>query len=201
MARTTLEREAAAILQLLGWRIRSNRELTTVTKHFQHAWMLGERLKVDGIVGPKTIAALRTSDARRRDGKSTASAHFSFLEFRCKCGGRFAACARIWVRRELLTSLEKYRAAVDAPVAIVSGCRCSKWNAHVKGAKFSQHQYGTAVDIPPVLTTTTVRQLVAFAGIGYQGSTGLVRHIDRRDVAKINPAKSTLGHPAVWQYI
>ena len=88
---STLSRsQATTILRNLGWRIRTTTEYTAVVKRFQGGWNLGPALAVDGSVGPATSAALLLSESRRRAGKPTASAHFSFSEVACRCGGKFS---------------------------------------------------------------------------------------------------------------
>jgi hypothetical protein len=174
--------EAVTILRRLGWRIRTTGEAAQAVQHFQGPWMLGRRLKVDGLVGPKTLAALRVSEARRKRGLPTASPHFSFVEFRCKCGGRHTGCARIWVTRGVLLEVERYRRALGHGVSIVSGCRCTGHNLAVKGASQSKHMTGEGVDFPPVRSVGWFRSGRLFSGLGYNplakvrhGDTGRVR--------------------------
>lgn len=186
-------------LKTLGWKCRNPAEVDRALRDFQRGWNLGPALLVDGKNGPLTRTALRTSLNRRKAGKPDASEHFDFREFACKCGGRRAGCAVIRVHRELLGSLEDYR-AFAGPTEIVSGYRCPAHNASVGGASSSQHVYGSAADVRPVLKTLTVARRRVFAGIGYQGSTGLVRHVDRRDVSGNNPTCGTLARPTTWRY-
>lgn len=160
---------------------------------FQAAWNLGEALVGDGIVGPKTTAALATSYSRRQAGRGDLSEHFSAREFACKCGGKYRDCRRILIQRRQLQALEKYRARVGGPVVIVSGYRCPQHNAAVGGAKGSQHMYGTASDVHATLSVAQVRSLAAFTGIGYGASSGKVIHIDTRST-------SSTGTPALWSY-
>lgn len=186
-------------LKTFGWKCRTTAEVDRALRDFQRGWNLGPALTVDGKNGPLTRTALRTSLNRRKAGKPDASEHFSFREFACKCGGRRAGCAVIRVHRELLGGLEQLR-ALQGPISVLSGYRCPAHNASVDGATSSQHVLGAACDIPPKLTTAAVRRLRAFAGIGYQGSTGLVRHVDRRDVSGTNSTGGTVGRPTTWRY-
>ena len=186
-------------LKTLGWKCRTDAEVDRALRDFQRGWNLGPALTVDGKNGPLTRQAIRTSLNRRKAGKPDASESFSFREFACKCGGRRAGCAVIRVHRELLESLEDYR-DFAGPVTVLSGYRCPGHNASVGGATTSQHVFGAACDVRPVLKTLTVARRRRFAGIGYQGATGLVRHVDRRDVSGTNPTHGTVGRPTTWRY-
>jgi hypothetical protein len=178
--------EAIAILRRLGWRVRTTGEACQVVALFQRANTLGRPLVDDGIAGPKTMAALRRADGRRKRGLPTASAHFSFVEFRCKCGGRYSSCARIWITRATILRAERYRRVLGHGVPIVSGCRCPGHNAAVHGAEQSRHLAGDGLDFPPAKPVGWHRKLRTFAGLGYNPS-GLVRHGDG-------------GRPRVWRY-
>lgn len=171
----------------------------TRVANFQRGWNLGTALVVDGLYGPKTDAALRVSDANRRAGRGTASAHFSFSEFTCKCGGRYSSCAGTWVLRTHIQRLEAYRTHVG-PVVIVSGCRCYYHNRAVGGASSSQHLYGGASDISGLVSLSTMRGYRLFAGIGYKGSTGRVLHVDSRDKSGHNTTGSNTSSPSTWVY-
>jgi len=186
--------QAVAVLRSFGFRIRSSAEFRQAIAAFQGGYNLGRWLAVDGVCGPVTSAAL----ARSRAAGGKASAHFSWAEFRCTCGGRYSSCRRILVRRELLQGLEKYRARVGS-VSIVSGYRCPGRNREVRGVSNSQHVYGTAADVSYALSNSAVIGLHAFAGIGRSGRTSMVRHVDRRDVGGHNNG-GTLGRPMCWVY-
>lgn len=73
--------------------------------------------------------------------KKMLSKHFSYDEFRCKCG-----CGTLNVHPQLIRTLEQLRAVYgDVPIKVTSGCRCRKHNSKpVKdggagGAPDSQH--------------------------------------------------------------
>ena len=185
--------QAVTILKALGWRIRSTTEYTASLKNFQAGWALGGQLSIDGVKGPKTDAALLASYTALRAGRGTASAHFSFSEFACKCGGRYSSCPRVWVKRSLVAGLEAYRARVGHAIRVVSGCRCTSHNTAVGGAKSSQHMTGRAADLDYALTDTQVRALWVFSGIGRSGTTHQVRHVDTR----VNAYSAS---PTIWNY-
>lgn len=195
------KQDAAASLRRLGWRVRTTGELAQAVKHFQGAWLLGPALKVDGVPGPKTAAALSESLAALAAGKGTMSRHFSFSEFACRCGGKYTKCPRIWVRRELVQTLEQVRARFyPGGLTVVSGCRCEDHNRAVGGATGSQHKYGTACDIEPKVSWQTLRAAHLAAGIGYKRSNGRVTHIDRRDIGGSNTTGGKPARPTVWIY-
>lgn len=193
--------QAGTLLRRLGWRIRTAAELAQAVGAFQAGWNLGAALTVNNVVDPATWQALRLSEQARAQGRPTASPHFSFAEFLCRCGGRYADCRRIWVRRELLESLEVLRArAYPGGLSIRSGCRCRQYNAGVGGVPHSQHLYGAAADVPYAASSAQVASWRLFAGLGRSRSTGLVRHVDRRDVSGDNPTGGTLVRPNRWVY-
>ena len=171
--------QASTMLTALGWRTNTAARLTQAIKDFQRMWNLGTALSVDGIIGPKTSEALRLSYARRKQGKSDISAHFSAREFACKCWGRYPDCRRIWTTRAALQLAERIRRIKDRPFTPVSGCRCTQHNRAVGGATQSKHLLGQGFDIPSSLglTRTQARQAGAL-GIGYGGRTGRVIHTD-----------------------
>lgn len=194
------QRESAAALRSLGWRVRTTGEYRQVVRHFQAGWALGPALAVDGIVGRKTSDAIRRSDAARKARKGTASPHFSFAEFACRCGGRYRECPRIWVRRDLLLGVERLRTfAYPGGLRVVSGCRCTRHNKAVGGAVSSQHLYGCAADVDPVVRDDKVAAWRLFAGIGYTPER-LVRHVDLRNLSGHNLTKGTPERPTRWKY-
>lgn len=180
--------EVVKILRNLGWRVRTTGELTQCVRNFQRAYNLGDALVADGVAGPKTLAALRNSDSRRRQGKPDISAHFSAIEFRCKCGGRYTSCARIWVRRSLIREMEQYRSALGAGISIVSGCRCVNHNRAVGGVRNSRHLLGDAADFAALRSLSWFADHHLFSGRGYNSGNGKVRHGDTRQA------------PTIWRY-
>lgn len=188
-------------LTTLGWKPTDATRLKRAVEDFQRGWNLGEALVIDGKPGPKTKAALQVSLNRKAKGHGTASAHFSFTEFKCHCGGKYTGCAVIRVHRGLLSSLEGYRARyAPAGMRVVSGYRCPRHNQAVGGASSSQHLYGSACDVDPKVSVTTLAKQRLFAGIGYKRSTKQVTHVDRRDISGNNTTGGTKDRPTTWIY-
>lgn len=195
---TYSQAQASVLLRDLGFRVRTTGEYIQAMKTFQRGYNLGAWLTVDGLCGPVTSAALARCETNRRAGKHTASANFSWTNFKCTCGGAYSGCRQVLVLRELLWSLERYR-KVAGSVRVVSGYRCPARNNAVGGASNSQHMYGAAVDLDYKISASRLAALHIAAGIGKSGRTGLVRHLDRRDVSGHNNGGS-LAKPMVWVY-
>lgn len=170
--------QATTILRALGWRVRSTAEFTQSIKNFQGGWNLGTALKVDGSCGPATSAALLKSDKARREGRPTASAHFSFTEVQCRCGGKYSSCQRVWTKRKAFQMMEKYRDKSNRSFRVVSGCRCKSHNAAVGGSKTSRHVTGLASDTEPKFSVATVKGWKVATHIGYGSVSKKVVHID-----------------------
>ena len=187
MGSTLTRSQATAMLKDLGWntsRLTFKRDI----RNFQAGWNLGTALVVDGNCGPLTSAALRISDSRRKQGKHTASEHFSFTEVACRCNGRYLGCQRIWQKRAAFQMMEKYRAYSGNPLHVVSACRCGRHNKAVGGSPTSRHLVGLACDVAPRFTTTVVASWKVATNIGYSPSSGRVVHIDLGDRgSKNNP--------------
>jgi hypothetical protein len=189
-------------------------------------WLLrrcGWPIAIDGIKGPRTRRALRdfkrgyafrpsfrrygprvgpfTTRRLRRSARlgGRASAHFWFVEFASLTRGDCKGNGWIEVKKELARGLERYRRLAGRPVPIVSGFRDPGKNQCVGGASNSQHLYGNAADIPPVMALQRVRSLRVFSGIGVLRATGRVRHVDVRHV-RPNPTRGTPRNPTIWFY-
>lgn len=191
--------DMAGALKKFGWKVDSDARITQALKDFQRGWNLGNPLPITGTNGPETRYAIRLSLREHNAGRADASPHFSWLETKCKCGGRYNGCAIIRVHRGLFVGLETYR-KVAGPTSLVSVYRCAAHNQKVGGATSSQHVYGAAADLNPKLKTAKVESMRAFAGIGFQAASGLVRHVDRRDVSGNNTTCGTKDRPTKWKY-
>lgn len=199
MAETMSTKQAKAMLKAIGFD-NASRDFTAAVKGFQLGWNLGPRLRPDSDFGPLTSAALAKSFKRKRAKKPTMSKHFSYVEFRCKCGGAFRDCRRIWVKRSHVRRLEKYRAKVGEPVRIISGCRCKGRNRAVGGASKSQHMFGVATDVEALRTVEQRREMKLFAGLGFRRSSRKVVHCDSRDKGGKNTTGGTPTRPTTWKY-
>lgn len=106
------------------------------------------------------------------------SDHFTWGEFRCKCGGLYC---RGWgndpdvtlrnVVRLVTTLLEPLRAKIGRPIQITSGIRCRGWNDAVQGEPKSYHLSGRAADLivqdlPPAKVAVAAEKLPSIGGIG-----------------------------------
>lgn len=184
-------REIQTALRRIGWPLAVDGvygpRTTAAVYQFQRGYALATLDPVTGRAGPRTQAALRACVANG----GHCSQHFAFREFASKGNG--------WIElsRVLVRGLERYRAAVGGPVEIISGYRDPAHNRAIGGAPDSQHLYGNAADVPLALTLARVRALRAFAGIGYNAGSGLVRHVDVRQVGP-NPTGGTVADPTVF---
>jgi hypothetical protein len=184
-------REVQRGLKELGWPLKADGAwgggTFAAVEDFQRGFA---KLLVDGHARPKTLEALKASV--EQGGKC--SPNFAFNEIK--------SSGNDWIKvsRELVLGLEDYRELVGKPVSVVAGYRDPQKNAGIPGAaKNSQHMYGNACDLEPVNPTAAVKTLKRFSGIGYQGATGLVRHVDVRHVGP-NTTKSSVRDPAIWIY-
>tara|TARA_R110002096_G_scaffold110795_3_gene241968 strand:+ start:3514 stop:3897 length:384 start_codon:yes stop_codon:yes gene_type:complete len=95
----------------------------------------------------------------------------------------------------ILIVLEHIREKVDAPVVLLSGARCSKYNQSVGGSKNSEHKstdedpLSDAVDITVKSMSTKQLHLLVkslpyanLLGIGYYPEKGFI-HVDTRGLA------------------
>lgn len=124
-------------------------------------------LTVDGYGGPETDKALRYAvgnDLMKPEpvpeedvtdinvGNKTGTfwdgiVHFSRNEMRCKCGGRYCNGFPAEPQQLLMELADRAREHFGRPAHVVSGLRCSRWNAIQGGVANSQHMYGEAMDI------------------------------------------------------
>lgn len=182
--------ELQRALRLLGWPIRVDgvigEQTTAALRDFQRGYAFST-LVAGGGVGPRTLTALRVSI--RRGGRC--SQHFTFRSFRSPGDG--------WIKldRALARGLETYRAALGAPVAILGGHRDPAWNAAHGGLPDSQHLHGRAADIEPAMALADVLALRVFSGIGCDARSGLVTHVDVRHCGP-DAGQATVAHPLVW---
>lgn len=183
--------ELQQALSNLGWPITVDGNYGDQTHRAIQAFQKGfgyYDLLIDGYAGPQTINAVQL--CLDRGGK--VDDFFFWREFKSKGNG--------WINlhRELVRGLHNYRLRYGATL-IVSGYRDAEYNAKIGAVPNSQHVYGNAADVQPVASINAVRNLNLFSGIGYQASTGLVRHVDVRHVGP-NTTGGTPQSPTVWRY-
>ena len=80
--------------------------------------------------------------SKKKEGNVQLSANFKVKEFACKDGSDV-----IFISPELVEILQKIRNHFKVAVTINSGYRTPAYNKKIGGATYSQHTYGTAVDI------------------------------------------------------
>lgn len=194
-------REAQELLRRIGWPIGVDGSYGPRTREAVEDFKRGFNLhgtkrdnirpfaRVDGRIGPVTLDRLRFS--AKHGGRC--SKNFRYREFASKGNGW------IKVHRALLAGLEEYRKAAGA-VQVISGYRDPAHNASVGGASSSQHLFGTGCDLNPVLSQARVAGMRRFSGIGVQGSTGRVRHVDVRHAGPQNTTNGSVANPTVWFY-
>lgn len=135
------------------------------------------------------------------------SAHFSRSEFVCRHCGKLPRDPA----PALVEGLEVLRGngyAARGGMHIESGYRCPARQAQLRAAnptraaKRSQHTQAAAADVHPLLLLDEVLDLDRFSGVGWQYVEGRPRvvHVDVRHASGFNPTRSTVTHPAVWQY-
>lgn len=180
-------RETQTALRHIGWPIKVDGKRGPKTaqalRDFQRGYAR-KTLRVDALVGPATADALAWSSAHG----GRCSEHFAFREF--------ASSHSHWIRthRDLVRGLEKARARLGHPIGVLSGFR--DFNL---GASNSQHKFGNAMDpTAPLGKPAAIVALGVFSGVGVDGRSGLVRHVDVRHVGP-NFTGGTPQHPTVFQ--
>lgn len=138
------------------------------------------------------------------------SAHFSRTELgRCRHCGRMARRPVVPALVDALEALrEKGYSRLPSGLIVRSGYRCPARQAELyradpkRAAKRSQHCECAAADFDPVVRLDVVLGLEVFSGVGWQYVDGvpMAVHGDVRHASGYNPRKSTVTHPAVWQY-
>lgn len=155
-----------------------------VTK-FQEAFNIGPALKVDGVPGPLTAAAVANLPHL--------SEHFVVDELRSHGNGD------CFVQRELLAALETFRARIGMPVHVIDAYRDPQHNTAVGGANDSMHLWGLAADVPGVVGWRAVAGWQVFSGIGDR--VGAISHVDLRHLSPHNlTPNATPKNPARWTY-
>ena len=136
--------------------------------------------KVESKEEPKTDSSMIIIHAysKEKDGQTKLSENFKVKEFASTDG-----TDPIFIAPELVEVLQKIRTHFNKPVTINSAFRTAARNAAVGGAKYSQHQYGTAADI--VVSGIAPKDVAAYAeklmpNTGGIGIYSTFTHIDVR---------------------
>ena len=117
-------------------------------------------IAVDGTGGPETDKALKHAvaydmfrvDAEEETAKESTGLfwdgikYFTPDEVRCKCGGKYCDGFPYEMQPLVMQILDRAREWSGHPIVVISGLRCSQWNAIQGGVSNSQHMYGEAVD-------------------------------------------------------
>lgn len=104
------------------------------------------------------------------------TSNFTLEEFNCKDGSAMPNDVMINIIK-LAKNLQVLRDAIGKTISITSGYRSPEYNAKIKGAKFSQHIFGTAADIQvkgvtPKEVAKVIEGLIA-SGKMQQGGIGI----------------------------
>lgn len=136
-------------------------------------------LEQDGVIGPATkemlLEAVYGNVAKRvtvtQSGTESTSKtgtfwdnirYFTREEFKCKCGGRFCNGYPAEMQEEVVRIADAARDHFGKPGHVISGLRCSQWNAHEGGVGNSQHMFGEAIDLQiDGVDSETLRQFVS----------------------------------------
>lgn len=184
-------REVQQHLSDFGWPISVDGSFGDMTHRAVQAFQKGfgyYDLLIDGYAGPATWNALTL--CRERGGR--VDDFFFWNEFKSNGDGW------INVHRELIRGLHRYR-LMFGPTSIVSAYRDVAYNRKIGSVPNSQHVYGNAADIKAIASLASVRNLRVFSGIGYDRSTGRVRHVDVRHVGP-NTTGASVDNPTIWRY-
>jgi uncharacterized protein YcbK (DUF882 family) len=100
------------------------------------------------------------------------SLNFDSREFKCPHCGQLP----VPVSPALVRVLQRARTAQGRPLRVVSGYRCSTYNARVKGRPGSMHRAAAAADVPGDYGTVEQWKAWGAVGIGVRGRR--VIHVD-----------------------
>lgn len=111
--------------------------------------------------------------------------YFKTSEFSCQC--KLKACVEQKVSKNLIAKLTELREAINEPLTITSGFRCTAHQEEIRKsgvstvvAKVSTHELGDAADVQP--TRTTIKDFETIAA-KYFMSIGIAKnflHLDLR---------------------
>ena len=126
------------------------------------------------------MAVVINAYSKKKDGDKQLSTNFKVMEFACKDGSDV-----VFVAPELVKLLQKIRSHFRAAVTINSGYRTPGYNKKVKGATYSQHQYGTAADI--TVKGVDPKRVAAYAEtlMGSKGGIGIYPTFTQLEVREV----------------
>lgn len=121
---------------------------------------------------PKGEKPNMTDDIRayslKKDGGNDLTEHFKVKEFACKDG-----TDTIFISQKLVLLCECLRVRINKPLVVNSAYRTEAYNKKVGGAEFSQHLYGTAVDLktpagwtPEKMAAIARKNMTDWGGVG-----------------------------------
>ena len=123
-------------------------------------------LTADGVVGEKTINALKQAIVNGMPKKTTTKdwwkdiQYFDKSEFACKCGGKYCKGYPAEMNEKVVKMADKVRKHFGAKVIVSSGLRCAKHNTNIGGVTNSRHKLGKAIDFCVVGKTS--KEILAF---------------------------------------
>ena len=104
--------------------------------------------------------------SKKKNGNQKLSKNFKVKEFACKDGSDV-----VFIDTVLVNLLQNIRNHFNKPVHINSGFRTYSYNKKIGGARYSQHQYGTAVDI--YIDGITPKEIADYAETLMVGTGGI----------------------------
>lgn len=129
-------------------------------------------LVADGIAGEKTLVKLNTGIGITWDNIR----YFKKAEFKCGCNGRYCNGYPAEIEMNLVSLLDKLRENFGVPIMVTSGVRCLKYNKEVGGVSDSKHLEGMAADIYVAAVTRREVKVKAYelgAEYSYYGTAGM----------------------------
>ncbi len=121
--------------------------------------------------------------------------NFSRREFACKCKCGFNDIDLGLVDQlQMIRDILSYKAGIEVPISINSGCRCVSWNAKIGGVKNSFHVKGLAADISlgsfdvkeaaPIIQKAYFLHKIELGAIGVYPDRNFM-HVDVRDTVEL----------------
>lgn len=172
-------KQKQALLLFLGYYVGNvDGDWGTLSKTATKAFQQDHGLKADGVFGDDTAKAVLAAVAKNETKKTEEPKsgdfwdeieYFDKSEFACKCGGKYCNGFPAEPKEAMVRIADKLRRNLGVPITIISGLRCSRWNALQGGVSNSQHMYGEASDIyaQGVSQARVEQELDAIGGVRY----------------------------------